>query len=210
MKREILEKPFDSNLIKTRRGSGGKSLSYVEGTHYITRLNDAFDGKWSFEIVEHEVKGREMLVLGKLSAGEVVKMAFGGSVITMSRETGEIVSQSGDLKAAATDALKKACSLLGIGLHLYSSCRTTEQKPSTRQEPPAASTDSEEGKQPRLTQRQLSAIWGMGRSLGLTGEQIREKCLEMFAVNPEFMSKTDASAFIGELDQQLKQAGGAQ
>jgi len=119
MKKEALVRPFPENLIKTRKGAFGNRLSYVEGSHYIARLNDALNFEWSFEIVEHHVKGREMVVLGKLTAGNVSKMAFGGSPITMSRESGEIVSQADDLKSAATDALKKACSLLGVGLHLY-------------------------------------------------------------------------------------------
>ena len=62
----------------------------------------------------------EVAVLGKLSAGGVTKTVFGGSSITRARETGEPVSISDDLKAGASDALKKACSLLGIGLELYS------------------------------------------------------------------------------------------
>jgi len=120
MKRDLLEQPFPQSVIKTRRGSFGKSLSYVEGAEYIRRLNDAFDSAWTFEIVEYKQLGKEMMVLGKLTAGSVIKMAFGGSSITTSRDTGELVSQVDDLKSAATDALKKACSLLGIGLHLYS------------------------------------------------------------------------------------------
>ena len=34
-------------------------------------------------------------------------------------KTGKPVSIGDDLKAAATDALKKGASLLGVGLHLY-------------------------------------------------------------------------------------------
>ena len=44
---------------------------------------------------------------------------FGSSKITRARESGEIISLADDLKAAATDALKKAATLLGVGLHLY-------------------------------------------------------------------------------------------
>jgi hypothetical protein len=31
MNRDILERPFEAALIKTRRGAFGKTLSYVEG-----------------------------------------------------------------------------------------------------------------------------------------------------------------------------------
>ena len=60
-----------------------------------------------------------MIVIGQLNAGGIVKSQFGSSRITRARETGDIISLSDDLKAAATDALKKAATLFGVGLHLY-------------------------------------------------------------------------------------------
>ncbi|MBW2014490.1 MAG: hypothetical protein JRI69_12010 [Deltaproteobacteria bacterium] len=41
--------------------------------------------------------------------------------MTRARENGEMVSLADDLKAAATDAIKKCATLMGVGLHLYSS-----------------------------------------------------------------------------------------
>ncbi len=110
MNRELLEKPFDPEQIKQREGSFGKMLDYIEGHSVIQRLNDAFDGKWSFEILEHETQKDtdEVIVLGKLSSGEVVKTQFGSSRITKAGESGEMISLSDDLNAAATDTLKKA------------------------------------------------------------------------------------------------------
>jgi hypothetical protein len=60
-----------------------------------------------------------VIVIGQLNAGGIVKSQFGSSRITRAKETGDIISLSDDLKAAATDALKKAATLLGVGLHLY-------------------------------------------------------------------------------------------
>lgn len=48
MNRSILEQPFEGQLIKNRRGAFGKTISSVEGSEYIRRLNDAFEGEWSF------------------------------------------------------------------------------------------------------------------------------------------------------------------
>jgi len=220
MKKEALVRPFPENLIKTRKGAFGNRLSYVEGSHYIARLNDALNFEWSFEIVEHHVKGREMVVLGKLTAGNVSKMAFGGSPITMSRESGEIVSQADDLKSAATDALKKACSLLGVGLHLYGNTeparRASANGPSKGDGRPgnglpgSNSRPAEPGV--RLTQKQLSAIWAMARSLGMNSETIRDQCLERFDAHPEFLDRSQASSLIGELSEALeseKKQGGS-
>ena len=79
-------------------------LDYVEGHSVIQRLNEALEGAWSFEIVQHEVREDEVLVLAKLSAEGIVKMTFGVSQVTRERESGALVSLGDDLKAAATDA----------------------------------------------------------------------------------------------------------
>jgi len=121
MNRQILEKPFNPEQIKQREGNFGKKLDYIEGHAVIQRLNDAFDADWSFAIIQHETlkETDEVIVQGELKAGNVVKMQFGSSRITRARESGDIISLADDLKAAATDALKKAATLFGVGLHLY-------------------------------------------------------------------------------------------
>jgi Rad52/22 family double-strand break repair protein len=216
--REALEQPFASSLIRSRKGAFGKSFSYVEGTEYIRRLNEALEGVWSFEVVEHHVRDTEVVVLGKLTAAGICKMAFGGSSITVSRE-GEVISIADDLKAAATDSLKKAASLMGVGLSLYSSDQPTENTTSGNSRRDGngsgrprqgngngqengngqrqSATGTSNGN--RLTQRQLSAIWSMGRSLGQNVEAIRERSVQVFNAQPEHLSKTDASSFIQEL-----------
>jgi hypothetical protein len=120
MNRELLEKPFEPDQIKQREGRDG-TLDYVEGHSVIARLNEAFDGRWSFEIVRHDIleDRNEILVVGKLSAEGVVKMQFGASRIERDETTKEIVCLADDLKAAGTDALKKCATFLGVGLHLY-------------------------------------------------------------------------------------------
>ena len=126
MNREILEKPFGPEQIKQREGNFGKMLDYIEGHAVIQRLNDAFDADWSFTIIRHEIlkETDEAIVQGELKAGNVIKTQFGSSRITRARESGDIISLADDLKAAATDALKKAATLLGVGLHLYRNDRS--------------------------------------------------------------------------------------
>ena len=118
MNRELLERPFTPEQIRQRKGRNGV-LDYVEGHSVITRLNEALEGAWSFEIVHHEIREEEVLVIGRLSADGIVKMAFGGSQVTRERESGALISISDDLKAASTDAMKKCATFLGVGLHLY-------------------------------------------------------------------------------------------
>jgi len=141
MNRQLLEKPFEPAKIKQRQGRNGM-LDYVEGHSVIQRLNDAFEGAWSFEVLKHEiVEDRdEILVLGKLSAEGVVKMQFGTTQITRERDSKAIVSIGDDLKAAATDALKKCATFLGVGLHLYGerSTRPAAREGSNGQRPAPA------------------------------------------------------------------------
>ena len=224
MNREILEQPFPRELLKTRKGTFGKPFTYVEAAEYIRRLNDAFEGDWSFEVVEHKVLQTEVVVLGKLTASAIVKCAFGGSSITVSRE-GEVISIADDLKAAATDSLKKASSLLGVGLHLYSEPTDTASGRNGRSSPRQSRGDGNTHDKPaggngrsnagnngngrdRLTQKQLSCIWGMARSLGRSVEEVRQHTLDAYGGQPEQMSKTDASSFITELGEALSQTGG--
>ena len=209
--REVLEAPFDAELIKTRPGSYGAELSYVEGHEYIKRLNEAFAGAWSFEVVEHRVLESEVLVLGKLTCELGNKTAFGGSSITYAKDSGEIISLADDLKAAATDSLKKAASLFGVGLHLYGGDTATQgttdtappkqrqsrSKPSNGNGDGHGNGDSDDA--PRLTSRQLGAILAIGKNTGLDREALNEMAFERFSRRLEFLSKHEASWLIDEL-----------
>ena len=105
----------NGNPLKDDRGN---PIPYLE-THTVTeRLNQVFGGRWSFEIVKHEIGKSQLWVLGRLSAGGGTKEQFGSSEIKRKRETGEVIDIGNDLKAAASDALKKCASLMGVGLYL--------------------------------------------------------------------------------------------
>ena len=110
---DILSRPFERSEIKQRPGYNRKVLDYVEAHTVIARLNEAFDGDWSFEIAEHSIVDNEVVILGRLTAGDVSKGQFGGKPRTSGSQLGD------DLKAAASDCLKKCATLLGVGLHLY-------------------------------------------------------------------------------------------
>ena len=93
MNRALLEKPFEPGQIRQRKGRNGL-LDYVEGHSVIHRLNEALEGAWSFEIVQHEIREEEVVVIGRLSAEGITKMAFGGSKVTRERESGTLISLS--------------------------------------------------------------------------------------------------------------------
>jgi hypothetical protein len=54
------------------------------------------------------VRQDEVMVLGRLTAETVTKMAFGASQVTREKGSGQPVSLGDDLKAASTDAVRRA------------------------------------------------------------------------------------------------------
>jgi hypothetical protein len=118
LNRELLEKQFTGKEIKTRKGNFGASIDYAQVQLVIQRLNDAFDGFWSFKVIEHETQGDEIVVLGELACNGITKQQFGNSKITMTK-AGTVLSIGNDLKAAASDSLKKCATMFGVALHLY-------------------------------------------------------------------------------------------
>ncbi|MCR4306160.1 MAG: RAD52 family DNA repair protein [Candidatus Daviesbacteria bacterium] len=110
-------------FIKTRPGPGGKPLSYVEVGYIINTLNQIFGWDWDFRILDQQVGKKQVWVRGELSVRAkghtIVKGQFGGADIKLNRISGEPVSIADDLKAAASDCLKKCASMLGIAGDVY-------------------------------------------------------------------------------------------
>ncbi len=196
MKKEILTRPFPPELVRQRQGQGGKMLSYVPTFAVVERLIEACDA-WSFEIVKHELVGDDMIVIGKLVADGVVKMAFGGATVT--RNNGGFVVELGDTaKAAASDSLKKAASLLGVGLELHRGGAPAQTSGThTRPAPAPVGTP---GVGDRLTSRQLAAIHAAARRRGIGPVDLAAMLVEITGKSePQQLTRREASAVIGEL-----------
>lgn len=115
--------------IKQRPGKGGKTFNYVEHAYVTRQLNLAFNWQWSWDILEwrmfpSEGMPAEVFVVGRLTihtpAGDITKQQFGTSDVKTDK-AGTPLSIGDDLKAASSDGLKKAASLLGLALDLYES-----------------------------------------------------------------------------------------
>ncbi len=207
MNRALLEQPFNPTQIRQRKGRNGV-LDYVEGHNVIHRLNEALDGAWSFEITHHEVREDEVLVLGRLSAEHVTKMQFGVSQVTREKGSGALVSLGDDLKAAATDALKKCATFLGVGLHLYGARPLNGHAPAPRPggnghgagpRPPAGEDGGASPNGDRATDRQLDAILRIGRAKGLAPADVEAMSLRAFNRKPGTLTRSEASSLIKEL-----------
>jgi recombination DNA repair RAD52 pathway protein len=112
-----------AQFIKSRPGPGGLRLSYVEVGYVISMLNQVFGYDWDFKILDQQVGKKQVWVRGELTVRvkdhAVTKGQFGGADIKMNRTSGEPVSIADDLKAAASDSLKKCASMLGIAGDVY-------------------------------------------------------------------------------------------
>lgn len=128
----LTEKTPPQQIYK-RPGKGGKIFDYVT-VSYVQRVLDYVTGwNWDFDIVEHGKEADHVWVLGKLTIRsadgkhQITKQQFGRSEIKYITEkrgnekvkTTQHVDYGNDLKAAASDALKKCASMLGIARDIY-------------------------------------------------------------------------------------------
>ena len=127
---QIFTQTTPKEAIRTRQGRGGRILLYTDGAYVIRTLNEAFNFQWDFEADHEEIiwlgeRPFEARCRGKLivRTGEttITKMQFGSQPIEMLKDGSAPVSLGDAYKGAATDALKKCASLLGIALDLYDS-----------------------------------------------------------------------------------------
>jgi hypothetical protein len=131
--------------VKKRQGRGGMQFSYVEHGYVTERLNLVFGFNWDFEVTDKQILEDEVIVEARLTVrtpgGQtIVKTQFGGAEIkrhASGTKNGRPLSIADDYKAAASDALKKCASLLGVGLDLYGRDRPYDIEEAPADAPPA-------------------------------------------------------------------------
>jgi hypothetical protein len=195
--RETLARPFDPRVVRHRAGARGATVAYVDVATVIERLNADLPS-WSYEVVSHEVYDDEVVVLGRLTADGVVKMAFGTAELTRDRD-GNLPSKGDALKAASSDGLKKAASLLGVGLEFS---RKEAAPPEQHATPTRTPRDLARRPEPAAgaTPRQVAALetacarkgWTRDSLTALVGERYAKK-------NAGQLSRSEASTLISEL-----------
>ena len=133
----ILQRTPKEHIYK-RPGKGGGEWEYVTGVYVKKVLNYVFGWMWDFEIKEHGKENDSVWVLGRLTIKNpdgsimIVKEQFGRADIKFKKEerigkngkkfkviTDKFLDYGNDLKAAATDALKKCASEIGIASDIY-------------------------------------------------------------------------------------------
>ncbi len=76
---EFLTSPTPEEFIDERKIGGGRSAKYIYGHYFIKKLNESFGFLWSYEIPEHFVVGKDIVVKGQLTIhipGHTFKKTF--------------------------------------------------------------------------------------------------------------------------------------
>lgn len=163
------------DVVFERPIRGGAKVDYVPGWWFIQQLNALFGYLWDFEIDEQSVGQQQVWVRGKLTVKlpngiTVTKTAFGGADIKKYSErnqekAGQIIDIADDLKAASTDAMKKAATLLGIASDIYGQREVIEQTGPGR--------------------KHLDALYKLGAAKDMTKEQVDDLCVAEHGGRPE-------------------------
>lgn len=157
---ETLTRHFEPEQVLQRKGRSGKTLDYIGTHHIIERLNEAFEGGWSFRILNREVMDDEVVVHGQVAAMGIAHQQYGSSAITRDKQTGMPISIGDDLKAAASDCLKKCATQFGVGLYLYAG-------QSNGNSTPATNGNGHQSTLKRITGELLSQIFQKAKEKGI-------------------------------------------
>jgi hypothetical protein len=121
----------DFEKIDERDGLGGKKFKYLKPAPVIHRLNKVFNNRWSMRVLEYISLDDWVVVKVELTVPDedwdhveggqwVVREAYGSKEIEKygsGPKKGKAIDPGNAFKSATSDALKKAASTLGIGLH---------------------------------------------------------------------------------------------
>ena len=121
-----------ASMVYKRPAKGGGTWKYVKAADVILALNTTFGGFWDFSIITDEatalemaVKTKSVVVRGRLtitnpSTGvSVTREQYGRKDVTFKKGTNEPMDFGNDMKAAASDALKKCASQFGLFNDIY-------------------------------------------------------------------------------------------
>ena len=169
----LIEKKTPVDAVYKRPGRGGMTFDYVSGWWMIEQLNSLFNRQWSWRIDREEVGQSQVWVRGVLTVrmapgpdGLISKEAYGGADIKMQGGS-RIIDIADDLKAASTDALKKAGSMLGIAADIY-----------------GKHGDNTGGEVVPDNKEKFAAIMMRAKNLGMDEDSLKAWILEQTDVNP--------------------------
>ena len=131
---QLLLKKTPDKYVRKRPAKGGGEWDYVSIGYVQKALNIMFGFDWDFEIINQQVIGNEAIVQGRLTVrtnGRVITKSQFGNKDIMTKKDGSYLSIGNDLKAAASDCLKKCAAMVGIAADIYNKQEFMEVKVDT-------------------------------------------------------------------------------
>lgn len=156
---QLLLKKTPDKYVRKRPAKGGGEWDYVSIGYVQKALNIMFGFDWDFEIINQQVIGNEAIVQGRLTVrtngrvitksqfgnkdivyktekvydenGKPVMIQKGNQTVQKTRQTNDPLSIGNDLKAAASDCLKKCAAMVGIAADIYNKQEFMEVKVDT-------------------------------------------------------------------------------
>ncbi len=126
---KALAAPTPPKYIYKRPGRGGMNFDYVSIGYVVSKLDEVFGPTWSFDVEEVGdmnllSKTGHIVVKGTLTiqlpnGSTIRKMQYGSADVKLSRSSNRPVDIGDDFKSAASDALKKCASFLGVARDIY-------------------------------------------------------------------------------------------
>ena len=117
--------------VSQREGPNGQVFDYVDPGYVVQKLNETFGTTWEFDCELQSppemIKAGHIIVKGKIGIYDAAlgrtfwRSQYGSAQLKMTKdEPRRVVGEVGDsVKGAATDSLRKAASLWGLALDVY-------------------------------------------------------------------------------------------
>ncbi len=182
---------IDLKSLTQPLNSNGSPADAVTG-----RFNNVFGGRWSFRIIEHQVRDSEVIVLGELGADGAIRQQFGKATITFDSDPSGAPSLADHLTKAADDALVQCAYAFGIGYE----AEQEHKKPAAQSTSAKPKTNNGNGDR-KLTNRQLAAIFGLGKANGFGQKDVIDLTSDRYGREPMELTVSEASELIGEFSQ---------
>ena len=183
-------KTIDLNQLTQPLSPNGSTTNSI-----INRFNTLFNGQWSYKIIEHEVRDSEVIVLGELAVDGAVHQHFGKAVIDFNSDPTGTPSMADHLMKATDDALVQCAFAYGIQRANARSQPDTPEIIEISDEPSPQTKTNGKGDR-TLTNRQLAAIFGLGKANNLTQQEIISMTTDRYGREPSELTVTEASTII--------------
>ena len=128
----LINEPTPEDEVEIKTDENGFKYKSVKGSYVKKRLNLIFSFNWNFKVItsEYVKEASEVICEGEIEVhtekGSIIKQQYGSSMVA-SKNSGsgnrsffKPVNLGQSYKAAATDALKKCASEIGLFWDIYS------------------------------------------------------------------------------------------